>query len=253
MNNINYSRYEQHIELPKVGLEGQEKIHSARVLIVGSGGLGNPVALYLTASGIGKIGIIDADRIEESNLQRQILFSNEDVAHTKVSVAKSKLDLMASNQNIVAYPYFLDKKNAESIIGNYDLVIDATDNHIARLIINKVCLTQKKPWIYGSVYHFEGQVMTFNNEEDSPCFTCVFSDINEDSTLPTCKSAGILSPVPGIVGCMQANEALKIILNLNSGNKHMHELCLIDFLNNDFKKINVLKNTLCNTCGMNEA
>ncbi len=247
MHRFNLSRYEQHVELPRVGIEGQKKLHAAKVLIVGSGGLGCPIALYLTAAGVGKIGLVDADHVEESNLQRQILFNNEDIQKQKVTAAKEKLDKLAHYQNIEAYPFFLDEKNAEDLIADYDVVIDATDNHIARLSINETCLKLGKPWVYGALFHFEGQLMVFNLHKDAPCFKCVFHNINEDSSLPTCKLAGILSTVPGVIGCMQATEALKIILDSQT-RQDRGALHIINLLTYDMRTITVSKNPKCKTC-----
>lgn len=248
MTNIRLSRYEQHIELPNVGVEGQEKIFNSKVLIVGAGGLGCPISLYLTAAGVGHIGIVDADCIEESNLQRQVLFGNDDVGREKVVVVKEQLSKRAHNQIIKIHNVFLNKENVEGLIQGYDVVVDATDNHQARLAINEACLKQKKAWVYGALYHFEGQIMVFNGgERSAPCFKCVFSDIDENSSLPTCKSAGVLSTIPGVIGCFQATDVLKLILGLNREDEHSR-LKIINTLTYDVNNIMTTKRENCSVC-----
>lgn len=247
MTKIQWSRYEQHFELPQVGLEGQEKIYASKILIVGVGGLGCPVALYLMAAGVGTIGLIDEDTVDPSNLQRQVLFNNMDLGRRKVDAAKEKLDKLSNGQVVITYPFFLNDANAEEIIKEYDLVIDASDNHIARLIVNKTCLEQDKPWVFGALYHFEGQIMHFNPKEGGPCFKCVFQNLDETSVLPTCKSAGILGPVAGVIGTMQAVEALKLLLGLSAG--ACGTLTLFNLLTYNFSSIKVARNLKCTACG----
>lgn len=244
----NLSRYDQHMDLPGVGPEGQAKIFNARVLIVGMGALGCPVALYLTAAGVGEIGIIDGDVVSTSNLARQIIYSNDDVGQKKVSVAQKSLMRRADRQKIIAYDQFLTKENAEEIISKYDLVIDATDNHITRLLINKICLHQKKSWIYGALYRFEGQTMAFG-KEGGPCYSCLFPNVTEESSLPTCKSAGVLGPLPGVVGSLQAVHALQLILGAET--PACFCLNLVDLLTYEIKRLNVARNSECRICQLN--
>ena len=249
MTGFSYSRFEQHIELPNVGIGGQEKISAASVLIVGCGGLGCPASLYLIAAGLGRLGLVDSDVVEKSNLQRQVLYGNEDLGKKKVDVAKEKLQQLSENQRIDSYDTFLNIDNANSLISEYDIIVDATDNHQARLIINQVCKKLKKPWVYGSLYHFEGQIMAFDfKREDTPCFSCIFSDIHETTSLPTCKSAGVLSTVPGVIGNLQATEVLKLILDLDHKNK-APTLHLINLLTYNFSGITVARNPNCKICG----
>lgn len=248
MGKFKLSRYEQHIDLLGVGIEGQEKINAARVLIVGVGGLGCPIAVYLTAAGIGTIGLIDADTVEESNLQRQILHYNSNINEYKVLSAKSKLDQLTDNQNIKIYKEFLDSENASSIIKEYDLVIDASDNHIVRLLINHICMEQGKPWVYGALYHFEGQYMSFNTNKTMPCFKCVFPQLDESTSLPTCKSAGVLSSIPGVIGSIQATEALKIIIGLTKEDDY-NKLNLLNLERNSLQSMSIKKRHNCEVCG----
>jgi sulfur-carrier protein adenylyltransferase/sulfurtransferase len=245
MTGLRLSRYDQHIELPEVQVSGQKKLYNSKILIVGAGGLGCPVGLYLTGAGIGTIGLIDGDCVEESNLHRQVLYKAEDIGRLKAEVAKENLSKQGCNQIVKSYPHFLDKGNAQELISQYDLVIDATDNHIVRLLINKICLDLDKPWIYGALYRFEGQTAIFNGRSGA-CFSCLFPNVTEESALPTCKTSGVLSPVPGILGCMQALEAIKVILGLNEPNKT--NMNIMDFLSNTQNKISVSKNPSCHAC-----
>ncbi len=246
MSQLKLSRYDQHIELPEVGIEGQKKIYNSRVLVIGAGGLGCPVALYLAGAGVGTIGLIDGDKVEESNLHRQVLYGINDIGHPKVERAAQRLSDMISNQKIKTYAFFLDDKNAEELIADYDLVVDATDNHITRLLINKICLKQNKPWVYGALYRFEGQTAIFNGR-NAPCFSCVFPGVNENSALPTCKTSGVLSPVPGVIGGMQALETLKVILGLfDSSHTRLNIMNFLDGTQNNF---NVQRNLDCVACG----
>lgn len=236
------------MDLPGVGPEGQLKIFNAKVLIVGMGALGCPAALYLTAAGIGEIGVIDGDVISTSNLARQIIYNNDNVGQKKVSVARDILTGRSDRQKITAYDQFLTAENAEEILSQYDLVIDATDNHLTRMLINRVCLAQKKSWIYGALYRFEGQTMVFG-KEDGPCYSCLFPNVTEESALPTCKSAGVLGPLPGVIGSIQAVHALQLILGTNTFADSA--LNLVDLLTYEIKRLNVTRNSECRICRLN--
>lgn len=246
MSGLRLSRYDQHIELPEVQVSGQKSLYNSKVLIVGAGGLGCPVALYLTGAGIGTIGLVDGDRVEESNLHRQVLYTDADIGQFKAEVAHERLSKQAFNQVIKSYPQFLNKDNALKLIEQYDLIVDATDNHVVRLLINNICLKLDKPWIYGALYRFEGQTAIFHGRS-GPCFSCLFPNVTEETALPTCKTSGVLSPVPGIIGCMQALEATKVILGLQD--KNNTNLNIMDFLQNEQRKIRVFKNPTCAACG----
>lgn len=245
MSGLKLSRYDQHIELPEVQVSGQKSLYNSKILIVGAGGLGCPVGLYLTGAGIGTIGLVDGDRVEESNLHRQILYTEADIGQFKAEVAQTRLSKQACNQVISAYTHYLDKDNAFDLIAQYDLIVDATDNHIVRLLINEVCLELDKPWIYGALYRFEGQTAIFNGRS-GPCFSCLFPNVTQETALPTCKTSGVLSPVPGIIGCMQALEATKVVLDLHD--KKNTALNIMDFLENSQRKIKISKNPACVAC-----
>lgn len=246
MSTFQLARFEQHHELPQVGVEGQNKFHNAKVLVVGAGGLGCPALTYLVTAGIGTIGIVDEDKVSLSNLQRQFLYGNKDIGLSKVLRAEKRLSDLTHNQKIITYPYFLTEENAFELIKDYDIVIDATDNHRARLAINSICRKLKKPWVYGALYHFEMQLMVFpNQDQNEPCFQCLYSFLTKESTLPTCKSSGVLSSIPGILGSMQATETLKALLDKSIFDA---ELLLINMLNHSFYKINIPQNKNCSVC-----
>ena len=200
-------RYNRHIILPQIGKEGQEKLFQAKVLVVGAGGLGSPILQYLTAAGIGKIGIVDADVVSISNLQRQILYKENQIGELKVEKAREALLQLNSNITITTYPFILDASNAETIIFDYDIVVGATDNFASRICINEVTKKLGKPFIHGSIEEFEGQISVFNYK-NGPSYTDLYSDTPEEATLPI----GVMGVLPGIIGSMQACEVIKIIL-----------------------------------------
>ena len=202
-------RYKRQINLPQVGINGQQKLRNAKVLLIGAGGLGNAILPYLTAAGIGNIGIIDGDRIEESNLQRQVLFSENAVGELKTVVVASHLRSLNSESDIKIYKKFLNTKNAISIIENYDVVVDATDSVSIRYLINDACVLTNKPFVYGSVYRFEGQVSVFNYK-NGPTYRCLFK--KKHTNVINCEDAGVLGTTVGLIGMFQANEVMKMIL-----------------------------------------
>ena len=206
------SRYNRHIILSEVGQIGQAQISSARVLVVGAGGLGCPVLQYLTAAGVGTIGIIDYDTVEESNLQRQVLFGTSSIGENKALSAKSKLEELNPTISIIAFPEMLTPKNAISLFTDFDIIVDGTDNFETRYLINDAAITVKKPVVYGAIYKFEGQVSVFNFN-NGPSYRCLFPDPPTKGSVPNCSEIGVLGVLPGIIGAMQANEVLKIILN----------------------------------------
>lgn len=205
------SRYARHIVLPEIGTQGQEKLKRAKVLVVGAGGLGCPVLQYLTAAGVGRIGIIDDDKVEESNLHRQILFSVADCGKPKVKIAKKKLQALNPNVRFVTYCLRLSADNAIDIIKHYDLVIDGSDNFATRYLVNDACVILNKSIVFGSVFRFEGHVSVFNYK-NGPTYRCLFPEPPHDS--PNCAEIGVLGVLPGIVGTVMANEALKVILEI---------------------------------------
>ena len=213
LNQKEIERYSRQIILDEIGLEGQERLKIARVLMIGAGGLGCPVLQYLVAAGIGTLGIIDFDIVEESNLQRQILYSTEDIGKNKAIVAKKRLKQLNPHINIIAYPKPLNRQNALTLFPRYDLIIDGTDNFETRYIVNDVSLLTGKPFVYGAIHKFEGQVAVFNYEH-GPSYRCLFPNPPEKDSIPSCSQMGVLGVLPGIVGAYQANEALKIILKI---------------------------------------
>ena len=209
------SRYNRHIILSEIGQIGQEKISKAKVLVIGAGGLGCPVLQYLAAAGIGTLGIMDFDVVSESNLQRQVLFGTSTIGNNKAYAAKERLEDLNNTITINAYPNRLTSKNALEIFKNYDIIVDGTDNFETRYLINDASILINKPLVYGGIYKFEGQVSVFNYK-NGPSYRCLFPIPPEAGTIPNCSEIGVLGVLPGIIGTMQANEAIKIILELGN-------------------------------------
>jgi len=223
------NRYNRHIILSEIGQKGQDKLSKAKVLVVGAGGLGCPVLQYLAAAGIGTLGIIDFDIVEESNLQRQILFGSSSIGKNKAILAKQRLTDLNNTITINAYPKKLTHKNALGLFKNYDIIIDGTDNFATRYLINDASIITNKPLVYGAIYKFEGQVSVFNYQ-NSASYRCLFPTPPKEGTIPNCSETGVLGVLPGIIGSMQANEVLKIILGL--GNVLSGKLLCYNALNN---------------------
>src|SRR5215204_2459427 len=202
------ARYNRHIIIPEFGLESQRKLKASKVLVVGSGGLGSPLLLYLAAAGIGTIGIVDFDIVDESNLQRQILFSGKDIGKSKAKLAAEKIKLLNPNNKVIAYNEQLTATNALDIIKDYDIIADGTDNFPTRYLINDACVLSSKPYVYGSVFQFEGQVSLFNhknaNGECGPNYRDLYPSPPPPELIPDCASGGVLGVLPGIIGSMQA-------------------------------------------------
>lgn len=232
-------RYNRQLQLPGFGPEAQQKLQEASVLVIGAGGLGVPALQYLTGMGIGKLGIMDGDQISFTNLHRQVLYAENEVGKLKAEVAVTKLSQLNSNININAYPEFISLENALAIIKNYDLIIDATDNFAARYLINDACVILGKPFIYGALHRFEGQVSVFNFA-GGPTYRCLYPTPPASYEIPDCNSGGILGVVPGIVGLQQALEAVKIITGI--GKNLSGYLMLFDFLNNEQFKVKLKAN-----------
>jgi len=209
------SRYSRHIILSEIGQKGQDKITQAKVLVVGAGGLGCPILQYLAAAGIGTLGIVDFDIIEESNLQRQILFGMSTLGKNKALAAKERLEDLNPTITITAYPERLTAKNAISLFNEYDIIVDGTDNFTTRYLINDASLITNKPLVYGAIYKFEGQVSVFNYQ-DGPSYRCIFPTPPKAGSVANCSEVGVLGVLPGIIGSMQANEVLKLIFGLGN-------------------------------------
>lgn len=231
------NRYSRHIILPEIGMEGQVKIKRAKVLVIGAGGLGCPVLQYIASAGVGTIGIVDDDVVDETNLQRQILYNKEEVRRQKAEAAKNKLQLQNPHINSISYLLRLTSSNALDIIKNYDLVIDGSDNFPTRYLVNDACVMLNKPFVFGSIYKFEGQVSVFNYN-NGPTYRCLFPEPPQDS--PNCSEIGVLGVLPGIIGTMMANEAMKVILGI--GEVLSGKLFVFDTLTSQTQIISFEKN-----------
>lgn len=241
-------RYARHLSLPEFGMEGQQKLKAAKVLVVGAGGLGSPVLLYLTAAGVGTLGLVDFDVVDESNLQRQILFGVDVLGESKTKAAAKRLSELNPYLNIDIYETRLTSKNALEIIGNYDLVIDGSDNFQTRYLVNDACVILSKPNVYGSIFRFEGQASVFNYEK-GPCYRCLYPKPPLPGVVPSCEEGGVLGVLPGIIGCIQANEAIKIITGI--GTTLNGRFLFYDALDMEFEEISLKRNPECFVCGEN--
>jgi len=209
------SRYNRHIILSEIGQVGQDKISNAKVLVIGAGGLGCPILQYLTGAGVGSIGIVDFDVVDISNLQRQVLFGTSTLGKNKAEAAKQRLEDLNDEISIIAYPEKLTHKNAVDLFHQYDIIVDGTDNFETRYLVNDACIIANKPLVFGAIYKFEGQVSVFNYK-NGPSYRCLFPNPPEKDSVPNCSEIGVLGVLPGIIGAMQANEVLKIILELGN-------------------------------------
>jgi adenylyltransferase/sulfurtransferase len=232
-------RYSRHLILQGFGEEAQKKLKNSKVLVVGAGGLGCPALLYLTAAGVGTIGIADSDTVSISNLQRQVLFSPEDLDKNKALVAKEKLETQNPNIRIKALPYKINSGNALDIIFEYDLVIDGSDNFSTRYLLNDACVILKKPLVYGAIHRFEGQVSVFNYKS-GPTYRCLFQEPPSQNEMPACNEAGVIGVLPGIIGTWQANEAIKIIAEV--GEVLSGKLLTFDLLTNAVGSFEIFTN-----------
>ncbi|WP_418179541.1 molybdopterin-synthase adenylyltransferase MoeB [Aliarcobacter lanthieri] len=242
------NRYSRHLILPEVGLEGQLKLKNAKVLVVGTGALGSPVLLYLSAAGVGTIGFIDFDTLDESNLQRQIIHSTKFIGKSKVSSANSKIDELNPNINVIAINEKLTSQNALDIIKDFDIVVDGTDNFQTRYLINDACVILDKPFVYGAIFRFEGQTTVFNSNK-SACYRCIFPTPPKAGQVPSCSEAGVLGVLPGIIGTIQANETIKLILGI--GDSLKNRLLSLNALKMEFKEYKIQKDENCPVCGKN--
>ena len=228
-------RYRRHIMLPEIGDQGQEKLRAARVLVIGAGGLGAPVLQYLTAAGVGRIAIMDDDIVNEDNLHRQILYGGHDLGKLKTIIAKQRLNVLNPMVNHEIYNIRLKPVNAIDFISRYDVIVDATDNYSSRYLINDACIITGKPWVFGSIYKYEGQVSTFVCDK-GPSLRCLYPDVNDKKGLPDPATAGMLGILPGIIGSLQGNEVLKIILGI--GELLCGKLLIYHMLNNSIHTVN---------------
>ena len=243
-----YARYSRHLILPEVGLEGQRKLKAARVLMIGTGGLGSPLGLYLAAAGIGTIGLVDFDVVDESNLQRQIIHGTKDVGRPKIESARDRLKDINPNVKIEAHETRLTGENALELFKDFDVVVDGTDNFPTRYLVNDACVLTGKPNVYGSIFRFEGQASVFWAEKGA-CYRCLYPEPPPPGLVPSCAEGGVLGVLPGIVGTIQANEVLKVILGAEG--ILLNRLLLFDAWTMKFRELKLKKNPDCPICGTN--
>ena len=247
-SNEQIERYSRHIILKEVGGLGQTKLLESKILVIGAGGLGSPTALYLAAAGVGTLGIIDHDTVDVSNLQRQILHGTSDVGQPKVVSAKATLNEINPDVEIVMYQQRLSSKNVFQLFEDYDLVIDGCDNFPTRYLINDACVMMGKPNIHGSIFQFEGQVTIFYPGK-GPCYRCLYPSPPPPGMAPSCQEAGVFGVLPGIVGSVQAVEAIKVLLEI--GDPLIGQLLLFDALGMSFKRMRLHQDSECPICGAN--
>ncbi len=240
------SRYSRHLILPEVGMAGQKKLKAARVLIIGTGGLGSPLAMYLAAAGVGRLGLVDFDVVDVSNLQRQVIHSTHQVGRAKLASAKEYILGMNPNVQVDTFETRFTAENALAIAADYDFIIDGTDNFPTRYLVNDVCVLLNKPNVYGSIFRFDGQASVFWAEK-GPCYRCLYPEPPPPGLVPSCAEGGVLGVLPGIIGCIQANEALKIILG--KGDLLIGRLLLFDALGMKFRELKLRKDPACPICG----
>ena len=249
LNNDEIRRYSRHLILPEVGLSGQKKIRSTSVLCIGAGGLGSPIAMYLAAAGVGKLGILDFDVVDFSNLQRQIIHGTKDVGRPKTQSAKETIAEINPNVEVVIHNTRISSENALDIIRLYDIVVDGTDNFPTRYLTNDACVLLKKPNVYGSIFRFEGQASVFAPHLGGPCYRCLYPEPPPPGMVPSCAEGGVLGVLPGIVGTIQATEILK--LALGRGSSLVGRLLLFNALDMKFRELKLRRDPKCPVCGDN--
>jgi len=240
------ARYSRHLIMPEVGMEGQKRLKAASVLLIGAGGLGSPLGLYLAAAGVGRIGIVDFDVVDFSNLQRQVLHGTPDVGRPKLQSAKERLHAINPEVQVDLYETRLTSANAIQIMTPYDIVIDGTDNFPTRYLVNDACVLLKKPNVYGSIFRFDGQASVFYPPQ-GPCYRCLYPEPPPPGEVPSCAEGGVLSILPGLIGCIQATEGVKLILG--KGSSLIGRLLLYDALQMKFQEFKVRRNPKCPMCG----
>src|SRR5437016_10527980 len=248
MSEAQAKRYSRHLLVPEVGEEGQFKLLDSRVLLIGAGGLGSPAAFYLAAAGVGTLGIIDADVVEESNLQRQILHNTQRVGQYKAESARETIEALNPDVKVITHIERLDESNVARIIADYDVIIDGTDNFPTRYLLNDAALLANKPVVHGSVFRFEGQVTIFK-PYDGPCYRCLYPEPPPPTLAPSCAEAGVLGVLPGIIGILQATETIKLLLDL--GDPLVGRLMTYDALAGEFNELRLFRDPKCPACGEN--
>ena len=246
LSSAEIARYSRHLIMPEVGMDGQKKLKAASVLLIGAGGLGSPLGLYLAAAGVGRIGLVDFDVVDFSNLQRQVLHGTADVGRPKLQSAKDKLQAINPEVKLDLYETRLSAANALEIFKPYDIIIDGTDNFPTRYLVNDACVLLKKPNIYGSIFRFDGQASVFAPPR-GPCYRCLYPEPPPPGEVPSCAEGGVLGILPGLVGCIQATEAVKLILG--NGTPLIGRLLLYDALQMRFTEFKIRRNPRCPMCG----
>jgi molybdopterin/thiamine biosynthesis adenylyltransferase/rhodanese-related sulfurtransferase len=246
LTNEEILRYSRHLIMPEVGMEGQLKLKAAKVLCIGAGGLGSPLALYLAAAGVGTLGMVDFDVVDFTNLQRQIIHSTADVGRSKLQSAAEKVRAMNPEVELRTFETRLTSQNALELFRDFDIVVDGTDNFATRYLVNDACVLTGKPNVYGSIFRFEGQVSVFATE-NGPCYRCVYPEPPPPGLVPSCAEGGVLGVLPGLVGVMQATEAIKLILGV--GEPLIGRLLLVDALAMKFRELKLRKDPDCPVCG----
>jgi molybdopterin/thiamine biosynthesis adenylyltransferase/rhodanese-related sulfurtransferase len=246
-SNDEIARYSRHLIMPEVTLDGQKRIKAASVLCIGTGGLGSPIALYLAAAGIGRLGLVDYDVVDFSNLQRQILHGTDDVGRKKLNSARDRIKAINPNVGVDLHDMMFRSENAMQVVQDYDIVIDGTDNFPTRYLSNDVCVLTKKPNIYGSIFRFDGQCTVFAPHLGGPCYRCMFPEPPPPGMVPSCAEGGVLGVLPGIIGVMQAIEAIKLIIGI--GDSLIGRLVSFDALKLRFKEFKIRKDPNCPICG----
>ncbi|MXV64486.1 molybdopterin-synthase adenylyltransferase MoeB [Natronorubrum sp. JWXQ-INN-674] len=249
-------RYSRHVIMDEIGPEGQQRLLEASVLVVGAGGLGSPAIQYLAAAGVGRLGIVDDDVVERSNLQRQIVHGDDDVGRPKVESAADYVAALNPDIDVDAHEIRIDADNVADLVAEYDVVLDASDNFATRYLLNDHCVLTGTPLSHGAIYRFEGQVTTFTNErggesdgsaDSPPCYRCIFPEAPEPGTVPDCATTGVLGVLPGTVGCIQATEVVKYVLG--KGESLEGRLLMYDAMDMSFETVDVLSNPACPVCG----
>jgi molybdopterin/thiamine biosynthesis adenylyltransferase/rhodanese-related sulfurtransferase len=246
LTNEEILRYSRHLIMPEVGMDGQLKLKGARVLLIGTGGLGAPLGLYLTAAGVGKIGLVDFDIVDFTNLQRQVTFGSSDVGKPKTEAAKARLTNLNPDVEITSYETKLTSENALEIFKDYDVIVDGTDNFPTRYLVNDACILLGKPNVYGSIFRFEGQCTVFGMP-DGPCYRCLYPEPPPPGLVPSCAEGGVLGVLPGIIGSLQAMETIKLLIG--RGESLVGRLLLFDALALKFRELKLRKNPHCPMCG----
>ena len=246
LDNDEILRYSRHLIMPEVGMEGQQKLKAARVLCIGAGGLGSPLALYLAAAGVGTLGIVDFDVVDYTNLQRQIIHTTADVGRKKLDSAADKLKAINPFLNLRTFEIKLSSENALALFNEFDIIADGTDNFPTRYLVNDACVLTGKPNVYGSIFRFEGQASVFATEE-GPCYRCLYPEPPPPGLVPSCAEGGVLGILPGLVGVMQATEVIKLILG--KGEPLIGRLLLFDALDMEFTTVRLRWDPDCPVCG----